>query len=147
MNKAKINGETAEALLEEARRKGIARRRGTKGPSNRYGNDRGEPTDDINYPYAKLFNPETLYQHASDHWRDVGMGGMSISEYERRAIAFANKVDSVLHDSFVDGNGTTYKYSYLTNEFIAIDFQGRIITYYCPDEGKEYWEGLKNDGK
>jgi hypothetical protein len=74
----------------------------TKGPSNLYGNPAGIPTEHINYPYAVTFNQRTLMKHYNDHGDEVG--ATSAQEYQELAIDFANDVNNVTHDSFVDQN-------------------------------------------
>ena len=113
----------------------------TKGPSNLYGNPAGIPTEHINYPYAVTFNQRTLMKHYNDHGDEVG--ATSAQEYQELAIDFANDVNNVTHDSFVDQNGSTYKFSYETGEFAIIKSDGTVITYYMPDRGEAYWEDVK----
>ena len=118
----------------------------TKGSSNLYGNNAGVPTEHINYPYAQCFNPATLSDHYYRHGRDVG--AESMLEYEGMAIDFANDVNNVTHDSFVDEHGTTYKYSYETGEFVIVEENGTVITYFIPAGGDSYWEEvLKRHGR
>lgn len=52
-------------------------------------------------------------------------------------------MNNVTHDSFVDQNGSTYKFSYETGEFAIIKSDGTVITYYIPDRGEAYWEDVK----
>lgn len=112
-----------------------------KGPSNLYGNPAGKPTEHINYPYAKEFNQQTLMKHYGDHGAEVDAN--SPLEYQELAIDFANDVNNVTHDSFVDMNGSTYKFSYETGEFAIIKSNGTVITYYIPDSGEVYWNNVK----
>lgn len=112
-----------------------------KGPSNLYGNTSGEPTEHINFPYAKTFNQRTLMRHFYDHAEEVG--AESALEYQELAIDFANDVNNVTHDSFVDRYGSTYKFSYETGEFAIIKSDGTVITYFIPDRGEAYWEDVK----
>lgn len=142
MDKRKYDdgGHKAEFLLPMAKR-------GTKGPSNRYGNGRGEPTEHINYEYAKGFCQATLYRHVESHHSILGIGKHDVNEYEARAIAFANKVDSLLCDSFVDERGRTFKFSFETYEFVIVRNDGIIVTYYIVNEKdpKAYWERTKKE--
>lgn len=110
----------------------------TKGKSNLYGNPAGMPTENIGFAYAKCFNHSTLIKHYNEHGADVGAS--SAREYEQLAIDFANDVDNVLHDSFIDDNGSTHKYSYETHEFVIVREDGTIVTYFIPDSGDSYWE-------
>ena len=111
---------------------------GTKGPSNRYGNTRGTPTEHINYPYAMRFNRNTIDAHLSKHKREVCAN--SRVEYEAKAVTFANNVDRINHVSFIDNRGTTHKYSIATGEYAAIRANGIVITYFKPTEGLRYYE-------
>lgn len=113
----------------------------SKGPSNLYGNSAGQPTEHINYPYADSFNQSTLMKHYNDHGDEVGAD--SASDYEQMAIDFANDVNNVTHDSFIDQNGSTYKFSYETGEFVIVKSNGTVITYFIPDRGEAYWNEQK----
>ena len=113
---------------------------GTKGPSNLYGNKNQKPTEHISYPYAKSFNNSTLYDHFSRHGKEFGAN--SITDYENKAIYFANKISTVA-DSFVDRNNSTYKYNYVTNTLVIINSKGKIISYFKPKSGKSYYEKQK----
>lgn len=116
-------------------------RESSKGPSNLYGNPNGIATDNINYPYAKKFNQSTLMKHYNDHGDDVGAD--SALDYQEMAIEFANDVNNVTHDSFVDKHGSTYKFSYETNEFVIVKSDGTVITYFIPEKGEGYWNEQK----
>ena len=63
--------------------------------------------------------------------------------YEQMAIDFANDVNNVTHDSFVDQNGSTYKFSYEIGEFVIVKSNGTVITYYIPERGEAYWNEQK----
>lgn len=112
-----------------------------KGESNLYGNPFGQPTENINFPYATEFNKNTLMKHYTDHKDDVGAS--DINDYEEMAILFANDVNNITHDSFVDENGSTYKFSYETYEFVIVSKNGVIITYFIPENGEVYWENVR----
>lgn len=113
---------------------------GTKGPSNLYGNPSHRPTGKINFPYANNFNSKSLQGHFEDHGK--GVNAKSNADYAKKAIEFANRVDTINHDSFVDERGTTWKYSYTTREFIMIKSDGTIITYYIAPR-PNYWRNKK----
>lgn len=112
----------------------------SKGPSNLYGNG-GNPSKHISYEYAKYFNSETLYDHVNNHKKETG--SHSMKSYEEAAMRFANRVNRLTNDSFIDKGGTTYKYSYLTKEFAVIKNNGTIVTYFKPKNPDIYWEGVK----
>ena len=110
----------------------------TKGYSNLYGNTAGSPTGDINFAFADRFNSRTLMKHFNEHGNE--MGAESASDYEAMALMFANDVDNILHDSFVDAAGSTHKFSYETGEFVIVREDGTVITYFIPESGVRYWE-------
>jgi hypothetical protein len=50
-------------------------------------------------------------------------------------------VDRVNHVSYVRRDGTTVKYSIKTNEFVIVDKNGIVRTYYYPKDGiKEFYK-------
>ena len=53
-------------------------------------------------------------------------------KYARDAIKFARSNERGIK-SFKDFNGSIYKYSPKTNEFIIITKDGKIVTYFKPD--------------
>lgn len=83
-------------------------------------------------PYAEVNH---FYFHAYD------MGYINITEYSQAARAFALKEgDSII--SFTANEKkfhSTYKYDIETNEFIIISRDGKIVTYYYPDDWIEYF--------
>ncbi len=114
----------------------------TKGASYLYGNTRGSngkgvPSAHINYQYATAFNKSTLKGHYNDHGSDFGVA--SARQYEEHAIHFANSVDRKNYESFIDNNGTTYKYSRTSNSLCLIKKNGIIISYYKPKGGRSYY--------
>lgn len=85
----------------------------TKGASNRYGNTRGsrgqgEPTEDINYAWARAFNKKGLEGHFSRHGQEFNFN--SKEQYAAHAVKFANHIDRKKYKSVVDWHKTTYKY-------------------------------------
>lgn len=117
----------------------------TKGRSNLYGNTRGTPTEHINYKYAVDFNKNTIKRHVTDHMKNVGATGEW--DYIAKAIHFANSIDRKKNVSFVDKNGTTYKYQEQTNRLAIVDKNGYIISFFKPKDGKEYYENQKKKGR
>ena len=113
----------------------------TKGQSNQYGNSRGTPTDHINYKYANDFNRYTVVRHFIEHGKEVG--ATSKFDYIAKAIKFANSIDRKKNESFIDANGSTYKYQEKTNRFAIIDKNGIIITYFKPKDGINYYYNQK----
>lgn len=112
----------------------------TKGASNRYGNSRGSrnghPTEHTGFAWAKDFDKSTLKSHAEKHGQQDG----TVS-YVAHAVAFANRIDRQYHVSYVRKDGSTVKYSKKTNEFVIVDKNGLVKTYYKPKSGiKEYYK-------
>ena len=108
-----------------------------KGPSNAYGNSKGKPTEHINYEYAKDFNKKSTKQHNEKHLSNLGVS--SVDEMKANAVYFANKVDRLNNVSFIDDNGTTYKYSKVTNELVLVTKDGYVISYFKPKNGENYY--------
>jgi pyocin large subunit-like protein len=117
----------------------------TKGASFRYGNSnngrQGKPTTHINYGWAKDFNKHTLYDHYRRHGSQVGC--TSKESYAAHAVSFANTVDRKNCVSFIDKNGSTYKYNKTTNTLAIITENGYVVTYFKPSAGYEYYKNEK----
>lgn len=119
-----------------------------KGPSNRYGNTngakhRGVITRFIGYAWAKYFNKYTLKKHYNDHGKSMGFS--NVYDYTQHAIKFANTVDRKNNVSFIDKNGSTYKYSKKTNEFAIIKKDGTVVTYFIPETKYKYYLKQKKE--
>lgn len=56
------------------------------------------------------------------------MGTPTKESYNARAVTFVNTVDRKNCVSFVDKNGSTYKYNKKTNEMAIIKDNGVVIT-------------------
>lgn len=115
----------------------------TKGASNRYGNSNGSANAGIsarhiNYQWAKDFSRNTLNGHFNNHGKSMGFD--SKESYKQHAIKFANTIDKKNCKSFVDKNGSTYKYNKKTNEFAIITKDGYVVTYYKPRGGYKYYK-------
>lgn len=121
----------------------------TKSASHRYLNTRGskrnKPNEKIGFPWAKAFNKHTLKIHFTKHKKDFNIS--DIKHYLAKSIVFANTADYKNNVSFVDKNGTTYKYSLKTNEFAIITKEGIIITYFKPKDGYKYYLNEKEKNK
>lgn len=119
----------------------------TKGASNHYGNAKhGSPgiaTKHIGFAWAKDFNKATLSQHFLDHGSQ--MGCQSKESYAAHAVSFANYIDRNNVVSFVDKNGTTYKYNKLTNTFAIITKTGYVVTFFKPSDGYQYYLKQKKE--
>ena len=119
----------------------------TKGASNQYGYSKGGKTSNyhsaINYKYAKDFNKNTLDQHFNDHGKEMNCN--TKEEYKAHAVKFANYVNKDDCTSFIDKNGTTYKYNKKDNILALIDKKGYVITYYKPKIGIKYYNQQKKE--
>lgn len=103
----------------------------TKGPSNKYGNGNGSATTKINYPYVvPKYIGSNPKDHMEKHFSDFNVD--NATDYIAKAVNFGNDIDRVNYDSFVDHNGTTYKYNKLNNALIIVSKEGNIITYFKP---------------
>lgn len=103
----------------------------TKGPSNLY-----IKSERINFEYSDDFVKKSFESHYIRHGKNELK--ISESEYKEKAITFANKIDKINHESFVDEHGTTYKRSKSTNEFALISDRGNVITYYKMSSSKKW---------
>ena len=93
------------------------------------------PSSHTGFAWAKEFNKSTVKIHVEKHGQNYGTDG-----YITHAVAFANRIDRVNHVSYVRKDGTTVKYSKATNEFVIVDKNGIVNTYYLPKNGiKEYY--------
>lgn len=77
---------------------------------------------EVNHFYAHGYDMEYTY----------------ITDYSQAAINFANSEDEE-NISFTAENGSTYKYNEDTNEFLIVSKDGKIVTYFEPDRGIEYF--------
>ena len=83
------------------------------------------------------FNKNTLEDHFNRHGNQVG--APTKTSYEAKAVSFANTVDRKNNVSFVDINGSTYKFNKKTGEFAVITKSGIVVTYFKPKEGYDYY--------
>lgn len=87
--------------------------------------------------YAEYWTSEYAeVNHFYAHGYD--MGYTYITDYSQAAINFANAEDEG-NISFTAENGSTYKYNEDTNEFLIVSKDGKIVTYFEPDRGIEYF--------
>lgn len=122
----------------------------TKGASNHYGNSRGgvqgHMTDHTGFPWAKDFSKKHLVDHFNRHGHQ--MNADTKEAYAAHAVKFANTVDKKNCISFLDKNGSTYKYNIKINEFCIVTKNGYVVTYYKPSNGYKYYiEQKKLKGK
>ncbi len=113
----------------------------TKGASNRYGNARGSrrgsKTIHTGFAWAAAFNRSTLDDHFSRHGKQLGCP--TKESYNANAVSFANTVDRKNCVSFIDKQGSTYKYNKKTNTLAIITKKGIVITFYKPQGGYKYY--------
>lgn len=118
----------------------------TKDASNRYRQSNGSKCigalkRNIYFQWAKDFNKKTLNKHYNEHKKNMGFD--SKESYKQHAIKFANTIDRKNCESFVDKNGSTYKYNKKTNEFAIITKDGFVIIYYKPKDSYDYYKNQK----
>ena len=80
-------------------------------------------------PYNELYH---FYAHGDE------FGFTLLTEYSESAIEFANSEDDGKM-SFVSENGEIYMYNPGTNEFLILSRDGKIITYFPPENGIDYF--------
>lgn len=95
-----------------------------KGPSE-YAKYWTSPYDEVNH----------FYSHADE------MGIFKIIEYSKKAVEFLNhESDSIIAFKANEKKfNSTYKYDVVTNEFMIISTNDKIVTYYEPDEEIVYF--------
>ena len=117
----------------------------SKGASNRYGNRSSKPTEHTGFAWAKDFNKSTADKHFAEHGSEFGAA--TIKEYVVRAVRFANMVDRVNNKSFVDNRGSTHKFNVKSNEYVVVDREGYVITYYHLKNGVERYQTEASEKK
>ena len=87
--------------------------------------------------YAEYWTSE--YNEA-EHYKRHGMqmGYDKISDYSKAASEFVNN-ESESKLSHTAEDGTTYLYDPATNEFAMLSPGGKIITYFPPSRGIDYF--------
>ncbi len=87
----------------------------------------------------RQFQSEALLQkHFEKHVEEFG--AISIPEYLRRANALADRELSNDVVSLLRSDGSTSKYCFSTNEFVIINADGTIRTYFKPEAREAYWQ-------
>lgn len=94
-----------------------------------------EVPNSLRHEFASL---ETLQEHCQKH--SAEFGGISESEYVQKANALANELESDDVASLKRSDGSTSKYRFSTNEFVVINEDGTLRTYFKPVKGAEYWK-------
>jgi len=88
--------------------------------------------------FAKYWTNEySEIYHFNEHGEEMGYEN-DIEGYSKAAKNFANNNKQGIK-SFRARNGSTYKYDPKTNEFGIISKDGKIVTYFEPDRGIDYF--------
>ena len=92
--------------------------------------------------FAQYWTSEyRLIDHFDRHGPQMGYSDDIIGfiKYARDAIKFARSTERGIK-AFRAINDSIYKYNPKTNEFIIITKDGKIVTYYYPSNGIDYFE-------
>ena len=90
--------------------------------------------------YAEYWTSEyNEVNHFYSHGYD--MGYTWITDYSQAAVDFIQSNSDTMM-SFNSEDGTTYLYDPETNEFAMLSSDGKIITYFYPDRGIDYFNDL-----
>lgn len=85
------------------------------------------------------FKTEALFErHYEKH--KAAFGDISKDEYIQRANSLAQRPLSTEVETLTRSDGSVSKYDAGTNEFLVLNEDGTIRTYFIPDQGKAYWE-------
>lgn len=80
-------------------------------------------------------NPDLLEDHYKKHGIDMGFS--SAQSYENAAAAVVENKDSLHKKEAEDGDDVYYLER--TNELVIVAKDGYIRTYFCPDDGIDYY--------
>ena len=87
----------------------------------------------------RQFQSDALLQkHFEKHVEEFG--AISIPEYLQRANTLADRELSNDVVSLLRSDGSTSKYCFSTNEFVIINADGTIRTYFKPEAREAYWQ-------
>lgn len=101
--------------------------------------DKIETRKAVGKTVQRSFQSEALLQHHYE--KHVGeFGEISIPEYLRRANAAADRDLSSDVVQLLRSDGSTSKYCFSTNEFVVINSDGTIRTYFKPKDKEAYWQ-------
>lgn len=75
--------------------------------------------------------------HFKKHGKQMGYDN-NINGYSQAAKKFAN-INKQSIKTFKSIDGSIYKYDVETNEFMIISKNGKIVTYFPPSRGTEYF--------
>lgn len=91
----------------------------------------------VSQAQAPVFRNEKLLQeHYEKHGIDMGFD--SASSYEEAAGLVVMNEEALHKTEKEDGDDVYYLEE--TNEFVVVSTDGYIRTYYCPEDGKDYFE-------
>lgn len=91
----------------------------------------------MDLPTRQFASQELLQRHYSKHHDEFG--DISIPTYLDLANAFADKEISEDIVQLIRSDGSTSKYCFSTNEFIVINADGTLRTYFKPKDKEAYW--------
>lgn len=80
---------------------------------------------------------EVLKVHYEKHNEEFGV--LSVSKYLRRANELADRPLSGDVVSLERSDGSISKYCFSPNEFVVVNSDGTIRTFFKPESGEEYW--------
>ena len=83
----------------------------------------------------------SLLNHYRDHRSNTG--ARSPDHYRRMARNLARSNERGIHQFVRLENLSTYRYNSRTNQLVIVSSNGRLVTYYHPRTGRQYWEGLR----
>lgn len=92
-------------------------------------------TGDVNHQFQ---SSELLQQHFEKHQYEFG--NISVDEYLEQASRLA---DEEVSDDLVElrrSDNSISRYKFSTNEFIVVNEDGTIRTYFKPERKEEYWK-------
>jgi pyocin large subunit-like protein len=102
-------------------------------------------TDTSNQGFVAIAFPrggrEGIERHFADHQEEFK--GITIEEYEMKAIALLNSIPDDNIEGFTDIEDRIYRYNKENNEFAKCRPDGVIITFFKPErnqkKGLRYW--------
>lgn len=92
-------------------------------------------TEQTEEPYF-FRNAQLCREHYEKHGKEMGFS--SAKEYEQAASAVVNHTDALHKTEAEDGDDVYYLKA--TNELVIVSKDGYIRTYFCPEDGKAYFD-------
>lgn len=87
----------------------------------------------VNYYKANKFLKFSVDEHYINHGKNTN--SKTKKDYINKSLKLANS-NSKNVESFVNLNGTTYRYNIKTNEFVIVIKNGEVVIYFKPRAGK-----------